>query len=70
MGENNCVADEALRKDLEDKSPIQIRDRIRGLIRVRARDLVPNRKTGDAIHKFKPMPCEGCSKKLVTPTSS
>ena len=44
MGENNSVADEALRKDLEDKSPIQIRDRIRGLIRVRARDLVPNKK--------------------------
>ena len=44
MGENNSVADETLRKDLEDKSPIQIRDRIRGLIRVRARDLVPNKK--------------------------
>jgi len=44
MGENNFAADEALRKDLEDKSSIQIRDRIRGLIRVRARDLVPNKK--------------------------
>lgn len=44
MDENNSVADETLRKDLEDKSPIQIRDRIRGLIRVRARDLVPNKK--------------------------
>jgi ParB-like chromosome segregation protein Spo0J len=44
MSENNSVVDEALRKDLEDKSSIQIRDRIRGLIRVRARDLVPNKK--------------------------
>jgi hypothetical protein len=44
MGENNPVAKRALRRDLKGNSPIQIRDRIRGLIRVRARDLVPNKK--------------------------
>jgi hypothetical protein len=42
MDENNPMAVPALRRDLNDKSPIQIRDRIRGLIRVRA--LVRNKK--------------------------
>lgn len=44
MNENNSVADPALSRDLKDNLPIQIRDRIRGLIRIRARDLVRNKK--------------------------
>jgi DNA modification methylase len=44
MDENNSLAVPAIRRDLNDSSPLQIRDRIRGLIRVRARHLVPNKK--------------------------
>ena len=44
MDKNDPEADRAFQRDLNDNSPIQIRDRILGLIRIRARDLVPNKK--------------------------
>ena len=44
MDKNDPEADQAFQRDLNDNSPIQIRDRIVGLIRIRARDLVPNKK--------------------------
>lgn len=44
MDKNDPEADRAFQRDPNDNSPIQIRDRILGLSRIRARDLVPNKK--------------------------
>jgi hypothetical protein len=46
---------------------LPIRDRIKGLRRERARELLPNPKTGADIPKLRPTLYRGCSPRLPTP---